>query len=421
VKVHYFIEITTDFNRYAKEISMVDLIDRKTYLSNHFIMDPEVSFTRGAIEQVLGIPFADGNTVTLLWKGKESFHTIFDFVQKAKELVCLEFYIFRNDETGNELAGILQQKAAEGVKIYVLYDHFGSLQTPLKFWRALKRAGVRIRASHPFKWTAPFHYVHRDHKKLIIIDGVKAFTGGLNIANEYRGYHRVKKIRGWRDTGIFLEGPIAGKLMDIFKQSWHIWKGVPIEFDRQIEPEPGGLPAIPIFASSSRGRRKMRKLLYYSINQASKSICLTTAYFTPSRRMLQVLEEAVARGANVKLLLPGKTDIVAAYYAGRAFFTKLLRVGVEIYNYEGEILHAKTAVFDGIWSVIGSANLDFQSLRRNDEGNVGILSEDFGGQMADIFQEDLKQSKQVLLDQWIKRPFFEKVKEKFFALFRRRL
>jgi len=400
---------------------MTDLIDRKKYLSNHFIMEPDASFMREVIEEVLGIPFTDGNTVTLLWKGKESFHTIFDFVQKAKELICLEFYIFRNDETGNELAGILQEKASEGVKIHVLYDHFGSLQTPMKFWRALKRAGVRVRASRPFKWTAPFHYVYRDHKKVIIIDGVRAFTGGLNIANEYRGYYRVKKIKGWRDTGIFLEGPIAKKLLDIFRESWSIWEGAPIDFNRRVEPVPGGLPVIPIFASSAKGRRKMRKLLYYSINQASRSIYLTTAYFTPSRRMLQVLEEAVARGADVKLLLPGKTDIVAAYYAGRAFFTKLLRAGVEIYSYEGEILHAKTAVFDGIWSVIGSANLDFQSLRRNDEGNVGILGEDFGRQMTDIFQEDLKQSEQVILDQWIKRPFFEKVKEKFFALFRRRL
>jgi cardiolipin synthase len=400
---------------------MTDLIDRKKYLSNHFIMEADVSFTREVIEEVLGIPFTDGNTVTLLWKDKESFHTIFDFVQKAKELICLEFYIFRNDETGNELAGILQQKASEGVKVQVLYDHFGSLQTPMKFWRDLKRAGVRVRASHPFKWTAPFHYVHRDHKKLIIIDGVKAFTGGLNIANEYRGYHIRKKSKGWRDTGIFLEGPIAGRLMDIFRKSWRIWKGAPIVFRRRIEPVPGGLPVIPIFASSAKGRRKMRNLLYYSINQAGSSIYLTTAYFTPSRRMVQVLEEAVARGTNVKLLLPGRTDIAAAYYAGRSFFTRLLRAGVEIYNYGGEILHAKTAVFDGVWSVIGSANLDFQSLRRNDEGNVGILSEDFGRQMMEIFHEDLKQSEQVVLAQWVKRPFFEKVKEKFFALFRRRL
>ena len=137
--------------------------------------------------------------------------------------------------------------------------------------------------------------------------------------------------------------------------------------------------------------------------------------------MLQILENAVSRGIDVKLLLPGKSDIIAAHYAGRAFFTKLLKRGVEIYNYKGEILHAKTAVFDEIWSIIGSANLDFQSLRRNDEGNVGMLDITFGRQMIEIFNEDLKQSEKITLDTWLRRPFLEKVKERFFALFRRRL
>lgn len=378
-------------------------------------------FTRKTIQMIYGTPFTDGNNVTLLWKDKELFHNIFNRIKEAKELICLEFYIFRNDETGNELAEILKQKASEGVKVYILYDHFGSFGTSIKFWKDLKQSGIQIRASHPFKWTAPFHYVHRDHKKFIIIDGNKAFTGGLNIANEYRGYHRFKKKIGWRDTGIFLEGPIAKTLLDTFKKSWEIWKGTPIHFNKNVEPITDGLPVLPIFASSAKGRRKMRKLIYDSISQSQKSIYLTTAYFTPSRRMLQILENAVLRGADVKLLLPGKSDISAAYYAGRAFFTKLLKAGVEIYNYHGEILHAKTSVFDEMWSIIGSANLDFQSLRRNDEGNVGIIDTNFGKQMIEIFHEDLKQSEKITFDKWLKRPLIEKVKEKFFAMFRRRL
>jgi cardiolipin synthase A/B len=378
-------------------------------------------FSKEAIERNYGEPFTGGNRITLLWKGHESFQTIFDSVRSAEESICLEFYIFRNDETGNELAEILQQKAREGVRVYVLYDHFGSFGTPLKFWTKLKEADVNIRSSRPFQWADPFAYVYRDHKKLIVIDGVKAFTGGLNIANEYRGYHRLKRIQGWRDTGIILEGPIAKTLLDIFRKSWCTLKGCTIEQSREAEPIQNGLPVIPIFASSSRGRRKMRKLLYYSITNARKSIYFTTAYFTPSRRMLQVLEDAVTRGVTVKLLLPGKSDITAAHYAGRAFFTKLLKAGVGIYTYMGDILHAKTAVFDGVWSVIGSANLDFQSLRRNDEGNVGIVDEDFGQRMIDIFHEDLQKSEQITLEKWRERPFPEKILEHFFALFRRRL
>lgn len=379
------------------------------------------SFSRKNIQRLYGSHFTDDNKVTLLWKENESFQIIFDSIKKAKELVCLEFYIFRNDDTGKELAEILKQKVLEGVKVYILYDHFGSLFTPIKFWTDLRAAGVQIKASRPFKWASPLHYVHRDHRKLLIIDGETAFTGGLNIANEYRGYHLLKKKRGWRDTGIFLEGPIAKKLLEEFTKCWTIWKGDPIQFQKNINPAKDGLPVLPIFASSARGRRQMRKLIYYSINRARNSVCVTTAYFTPSRRMLQILENAVKRGVEVKLLLPGRSDMSSAHYAGRAFFAKLLRAGIRIFNYQGEILHAKTFVFDEVWSIIGSANLDFQSLRRNDEGNVGIIDRQFGKQMVDIFDEDLKNSLEITLPDWLQRPLIDKVKEHFFALFRRRL
>lgn len=399
------------------------------------------TFTRPEIEKLYNSSFTDGNRVQLLWKGGELFEMIFDSIAKAKKLICLEFYIFRNDETGVELAKLLKKKAAEGVYIYILYDHFGSFGTSRKFWAELKKARINVRASHPFKWTAPLRYVHRDHKKLIIIDGETAFTGGLNIANEYRGYYfkrRKKRIKGWRDTGIMLEGPIARTLLNEFKKSWVIWGGEPIgtelrsqnsetriqekNFKSQISDlKSDDVPVLPIFASSSKGRRKLRRLLYYSINHARQSIFLTTAYFTPSKRMIDTLSGAVKRGVDVKLLLPLESDISAAHYAGRASFTKLLKAGVEIYNYKGEILHAKTSVFDGHWNIIGSANLDFQSLRRNDEGNVGILDEGFGQQMINVFDEDLKDSIKIELDQWLKRDFCEKVKERFFGLFRRRL
>lgn len=391
----------------------------------HFT-DIQPTFTRLAIEKIYGSAFTDGNSVQLLWKGKETFQSIFDSIAKAEKLICLEFYIFRNDETGIELAELLKKKAKEGVSVYLLYDHFGSFGTPSSFWSELKKAGVRLRASNPFKWLSPMRYVHRDHRKLVIIDGQKAFTGGLNIANEYRGFHLRLKKEGWRDTGIMLEGPIALTLLRTFKKSWEAWEGEPIPFTEEtlLSSFPGfrqGVPVIPIFAASGKGRRRMRRLLYYSINRARHSIFLTTAYFTPSWRMLGTLEDAAKRGVRVRLLLPGKSDVLAAHYAGRAFFTRLLRAGIEIYNYQREILHAKTYVFDECWSIIGSANLDFQSLRWNDEGNVGILDCNFGQQMIDIFNDDLKHSIRIEEDDWLKRPLCEKVKERFFVLFRRRL
>ncbi len=397
-------------------------------------MAPEYTqtFAAPSIEELVKEKFSTAHSIKLLWRGRESFTTIFDAVRSAKRLLCLEFYIFRNDETGSELAEILKQKSRDGVRVYLLYDHFGSFGTPRGFWNSLKEAGIGTAASRPFKWIYPSHYVHRNHRKLIVIDNQKAFTGGLNIANEYSGFHLRLKGRKWRDTGIMLEGPVVSELFRSFRKNWFAWAGEMIEPPAEIIQGPpdtdcghGGdgcsIPVMPIFVNSSRGRRKMRRLLYYSINHARKNIALTTAYFTPSRRMVETLEQAVARGVRVRLLVPGTTDFPPAAYAGRAFFTRLLKAGIQIYSYAGEILHAKTSLFDECWGIIGSTNLDFQSLRYNDEGNVGILDLNFASKVNDLFEEDIKHSIRIDPVEWRARPLEEKAKEYFFSFFRRRL
>jgi cardiolipin synthase len=383
-------------------------------------------FTIRSIERVFKHKFSLATRVQLLWKGRDSFRTIFDAVRDAEKLICLQFYIFKNDETGRTLSELLKQKSREGVRIYVLYDHFGSFGTPRSFWKEMRQTGIQIRASHPFRWTAPFNYAHRDHRKLIVIDSKKAFTGGLNIANEYSGFHFRRRSRGWRDTGIIVEGPVVDELFDTFKKSWTTWGGEEILFQGACEEAWGdmpeeGIPALPIFVYSRMGRRRMRNLLRYNINHAQTSILLTTAYFIPSRRLIERLERSVKRGVKVRILVPGKSDVPAASYAGRAFFSRLLKAGIEIYTYLGEMLHAKTYLFDQRWSVIGSTNLDYQSFRYNDEGNVGILDVPFALQMTEVFEEDLKNSTRIDAEAWHQRPFPEKVKEHFFALFRKRL
>jgi cardiolipin synthase len=395
-------------------------------MKRHAVAPTNNGFTIPLIEKIFQGKFSSATRTQLLWKGKESFDSIFDAVRQAEKSICLQFYIFRNDETGTALSQLLRQRSQKGVKVYLLHDHFGSFGTPRSFWKEMSQAGVRIRASHPFKWTAPFHYVHRDHRKLIVIDSKRAFTGGLNIANEYSGLHLRRRSRGWRDTGILLEGPVVKELLDTFKRSWTTWGGKKIVFKETGEEETvrqpdTGIPALPIFVYSRKGRTRMRSLLRYSIKNAKTEILLTTAYFTPSRRMITLLEGAVKRGAKVRLLVPGKSDIPAASYAGRAFFSRLLRSGVDIYTYRGEMLHAKTYVFDRCWSIVGSTNLDYQSLMYNDEGNIGILDFPFAATLSNIFEEDIKNSSHISLENWSRRPFLEKLKEHFFALFRKRL
>ena len=386
----------------------------------------ESGFTISSVEGIFKQKFSFAMSVRLLWKGGDSFQTIFDTISGAEKFICLQFYIFKNDDTGAGISELLREKSREGVKVYVLYDHFGSFGTPKSFWDEMRREGVKIRASHPFKWTAPLYYVHRDHRKLIVVDSKRAFTGGLNIANEYSGFHLRRRSGGWRDTGILLEGPIVNELFDTFKKSWTTWGGEKIFFEGRSEETEGktpedGIPALPIFVYSRKGRKRMRNLLRYSIDHAQTRILLTTAYFIPSRRLIEKLEKAVRRGVTVKLLVPGKSDIPAASYAGRAFFSRLLKSGIEIYTYLGEMLHAKTYLFDECWSIIGSTNLDYQSFVYNDEGNVGILDSAFALKMTGIFEEDVKNSVKIDEETWRKRPVVEKMKEHFFALFRKRL
>jgi cardiolipin synthase len=389
-------------------------------------MGMQSRFTIPSIEGIFKQKFSFATSVQLLWKERDSFQTIFDTINRAEKLICLQFYIFKNDGTGIGLSELLRQKSRKGVKVYVLYDHFGSFGTPRNFWKEMRLEGIKIRASHPFKWTAPFHYVHRDHRKLIVVDSKKAFTGGLNIANEYSGFHLRRRSRGWRDTGILVEGPIVNELFGTFKKSWATWGGEKIFSRKESEEAHGkipedGIPALPIFVYSRQGRKRMRNLLRYSIDHAQTRVLLTTAYFIPSRRLIEKLEMAVRRGVRVRLLVPGKSDIPAASYAGRAFFSRLLKSGIEIYTYLGEMLHAKAYLFDDRWSIVGSTNLDYQSFVYNDEGNVGILDLPFGREMSRIFEEDLKNSVRIDEETWRKRPVTEKMKEHFFALFRKRL
>ena len=372
------------------------------------------------IERILGLPFSPDNYVNPFESGQLTFQAILEAVSYAKKVICIEFYIFKDDETGRKLAEILKEKAAQGVQIYLLYDHFGSFLTSYKFWSDLKKVGINVQVSHPFKWTSPTSYIYRNHKKLLIIDGRKVFIGGFNIADEYHGYVRKKKNR-WRDTGIYLEGPIASTMLDIFRHSWSRWRGSFDDVAIKHQDTYHGTYAIPVFANSGRARRKMRRLFIYSIKNAKESILITTAYFFPSRRMLRALENSAGRGINVKLLLPGESDVLSVLYAGRAYYTRLLRAGVKIHNYHGSLLHSKTAVFDDKWSIAGSANLDMQSLRRNEESNVGILDKEFGRKMSEAFNRDLKEANKLDLATWTERPLYQKFLEKMFAAIMKRL
>ncbi|MBC8413800.1 MAG: hypothetical protein ISR96_11945 [Nitrospira sp.] len=376
-------------------------------------------FQKSDIEKILKTTFVNGSGIKILSHGNESFTSIINAISSARHIICIEFYLFKDDYTGKKVAEALKKKASEGVDIYLLYDHFGSFLTSTRFWSDLKKHGIKVKVSNPFRWSAPRGYQYRNHKKLLIVDGTIAITGGFNIADEY---HKSESLYNpWRDTGISLEGPIAKSLLTIFKNSWATWTGNRITWEPPAVACNPGIPVIPIFISSGRSRRKMRKLLEYSIRHSDKSILLTNAYFMPGRKIRRAMIAAAGNGVKLVLLLPGQSDIKSAYYAGRSLYSKLLKAGIEIYNYREAVLHAKTAVFDNSWSIIGSSNLDLQSMWRNEESNVGILDKQISQNMTDLFKKDLSSSIKIDAESWATRPFHEKILEKLCYFVMRKL
>jgi cardiolipin synthase A/B len=371
------------------------------------------------LEKVAQASFLNRNSIQVLKDGHLAFEEVFRALEKAERFICLDFYIFRDDETGWALAESLARKSREGVRVYLIYDHFGCLTNSRRFWEFLKSHGVEILPFHPFQWTNPNLYFHRDHRKLAVIDGGVAFTGGLNVGDEYRGYLR-KKITGWRDTGVLLRGPIAGAMFEAFKRSWMECQGGRIE---DSPGEPGGDPGqdvamLPLFSSSRKSMRTLRQLLEFSVHATLKSVHLTMAYFIPTRKFLRVLVKAARRGVEVKIILPGRSDLHVVAYVSRTYYKTLLREGVQIFHYQPRVLHAKTMVFDGHWSIVGSANLDSRSLNYNYECGVGVLDRGVGEEMERIFQHDLEDSAPVTEEDLSRWPLHERALGTFFSYFR---
>jgi len=371
------------------------------------------------LEKVAKASFLPGNSVHLLKNGVSAFKEVFQAVKEAERMICLEFYIFRDDDTGWELAELLSQKCRQGIRVYLIYDHFGSFSTSERFWEFLKGSGIEIRPFHPPRLLNPNQYFHRDHRKLVVVDGWVAFTGGLNVGDEYYGFRR-KKLAGWRDTGVKVQGPVVETMLKAFWETWEECGGKGFRdgtFFTGRKPEQD-IAVLPLFSSSRKSMRSLRKLLQLSVHAARQSIHLTMAYFIPTRKFLGGLLQAARRGVDVKVILPGQSDLWVVAYASRTYYQTLLREGVQIYHYQPRVLHAKTMVFDGRWNIVGSANLDARSLNYNYECGVGILDNKVGEEMEKMFQQDLTDSvllTEADLSRW---PLHERALGSFFSWFR---
>lgn len=309
----------------------------------------------------------------------------------------------------------------------LIYDSVGSQKTPAAFFQWLRDGGINVlefNPVNPLKAGRNQLLANRDHRKILIVDGEIAFTGGVNISQVYSASPSARSSdetvqEPWHDTHIQLEGPAVAEFQKLFLQTWEEQKGAelpPKNYFPVLKKQ--GEELVQVVGSTPGERNRLTYIMYLSaITFAEKTIHLTNAYFVPDDQTVKALTDAAKGGLDVKIILPGKSDIEIVLYAGRSYYTHLLKSGVKLYERKGGVLHDKTAVIDKVWSTVGSTNLDLWSFARNNEVNAIILGSSFVADLEAKFERDLADSDEVLLEKWKKRPFSSRVKEWLARLF----
>jgi cardiolipin synthase len=369
-----------------------------------------------------------GNRVTLLHDGEQTFPAMLEAIQAAKREILLEMYWFASDAVGRQFADALAAKAEGGVKVRVIYDAVGSVQSDRRMFARLREAGCEVEEYNPIApWRARFRIGvvnNRDHRKLLVVDRKVGFTGGVNLGDEWAPVSAGGA--GWRDDTIRIEGPAAEQMCDIFDYGWlrivEPQTVVQPEFRPPVDPGDGKGSRVRVLANHYfRERRAIRQAYLRRINDAQRSVCIANSYFVPDRQIRRVLSHAVERGVEVRVIVPGESDVPAVRHAAQRLYGRLLRAGIQLYEWQGSILHSKTAVVDGRWCTVGTYNLDSRSLRFNLEVVAAVEDAAVAGAMEDRFNEDLLHTNPISYERWRRRPLYVRMLDSFFYRFRRLL
>lgn len=359
---------------------------------------PALAALQRAFSRAAGAAVIPGNRVELLIDGPATYAAMHALIEGAQRRIHLENYIIHSDRCGREFAERLIERARAGVTIRVMYDWLGSIGTARRFWRGLRDAGIEVRAFGTFRAADPLLLFARDHRKVLVVDGEHAVTGGLCIGNEWVG-DASKHRQPWRDTAIALHGPAATELDVAFTRAWTFNGGrAPddvVELGSRA-PVPVGALDVRVVATEP-GRERGFRTIDLLLGVSASRIWVTEAYLSAPPRMYQAFKDAARDGADVRLLLPGSSDIRAVRNLSRVGYRGLLRAGVRIWEWGGPMLHAKTIVADGRWVRVGSSNLNPSSLLANWEIDVFAYGESLAHQMERQFLTDLTASSEVLL------------------------
>ncbi|MCK9274887.1 MAG: phospholipase D-like domain-containing protein [Syntrophales bacterium] len=407
--------------------------DSPTAVLNRLSGDSSVNPGDFPVAEVLRIeqaitnrPLVSGNRVELLIDGPHTFEAMFAAMRSALHHIHIETFIIDDEEIGGQLADILIERRKAGVEVRLIYDAFGALEAKEKYFEKLRHYGIQLHEYNPIDPSSIirlWRINNRHHRKITVVDGRIGFTGGLNFSGVYAssssGYRKSLK-EGWRDTHIKVEGPAVAQLQRMFVNLWAQIHDEPILGGPEYFPPPAlaGRQLIRLADSKAGDSEVDIYTLYMTvIKKARARIWITQGYFSPDRRMLDALKNAAGRNVDVRLLLPGLTDSWITINSSRAHYTELLESGVRIFERRDALQHAKTAVVDGIWSTVGSANLDSRSFLHSNEANIIIWGRDFSTKMEELFIADQQKNMEIDLKTWSRRPFYRKLMEKFAGLF----
>jgi cardiolipin synthase len=382
---------------------------RDVYKFGHSFTVDDPAFRRSL--DAFGTAMVPGNTAELLKNGDEIFPAMTEAIRRAQKTVNLETYIFQPDEAGRQFADAMIEAARRGVEVRLLIDAWGSKLGDLQ--GALEKAGVKWRKYRPVRLFSFYKVGKRTHRKILVVDGKVAFTGGLGIDKRWLGNARNSKE--WRDTQVRVTGPVVDQMQAIFAEDWTYTTGEILAGDKfyaKNEGSGGSVQAQAIKASRGDASSLAKMLYYVAIQSAAKSIHIQNAYFIPDKQVRHALVAAVARGVDVKVMVPGRNiDLPMVRLASWLHYGDMLKGGVKIYEYRDTMLHSKTMVVDGVFSTIGSINFDTRSMLRNAEASLSLYDRAFAQKMEAMFAEDLKRCDEITYDGFKNRGLVKRVSE----------
>ncbi len=375
----------------------------------HDSTDPQF---RREMSVLLGPTIVPSNHVEVLNNGAEIFPAMLDAIAAARETITFETYIYWSGAIGQVFSDSLAARARAGVRVYVMLDWAGSLKMDEVLIEEMERAGVHVQRYHPLSWYALDRMNNRTHRKLLVVDGRVGFTGGVGIADPWRG--DAQDPDHWRDVHFRVEGPVVAQMQAAFLDNWVKVSGEVLHGAAFFPPlDSAGTFDAQMFTSSPGGGNANMRLMYLmALASATRSIDLEAAYFVPDPLVIEALVAAQKRGVRVRVLVPGEhIDAETVRFASRKLWGDLLRAGIEIHEFTPTMMHNKVLIIDTHLVSVGSTNFDIRSFELNDEASLNVYDDAFARSMEQLFEADLARSQEYTLEMWENRPFRERFAE----------